>query len=198
MLPRSAFARRVQNSHRADLKPCDNCGTEFARPHGISEAQWANRRYCTPSCSSQRPIRARLADHSETNEAGCLIWTGPLNRDGYGRFIVQRDGVKVHLAAHRASFEAFCRPIPPGMIVMHTCDVPACINPLHLKLGTHADNMADKVAKGRHRSPDRDQNGMTKLNSAAVEVVRNSTLPNTVLAQAFGVSASTIKRARNA
>lgn len=51
--------------------------------------------------------------------------------------------------AHRLSYEDFWGDIPRGFIVMHTCDNPSCINPLHLRLGTRGNNLKDAYDKGR-------------------------------------------------
>ena len=85
----------------------------------------------------------------------CWVWTGPRNRHGYGRIKCQ--GITV--LVHRLSWEIHCGEIPEGLCVCHKCDVPNCINPTHLFLGTNADNMADRDAKGRHRPSYGDQNG---------------------------------------
>lgn len=75
----------------------------------------------------------------------CWLWQAAKMPAGYGVFSVR--GVKQR--AHRVAYELCVRPIPAGMFVLHRCDTPACVNPLHLFLGTHTDNMRDKIAKGR-------------------------------------------------
>ena len=74
-----------------------------------------------------------------------------INRNGYGDVqIVNSQGKKRHLLAHRMSFEISTgKQIEKGMVIMHGCDNPSCINPNHLSMGTHADNVADKVSKER-------------------------------------------------
>ncbi len=76
----------------------------------------------------------------------CWGWSGTTNK-GYGRINVGGNMV----LAHRVAWELTSGLIPPGMCVLHSCDNPPCVNPNHLFLGTHADNMRDMRAKGRHR-----------------------------------------------
>lgn len=66
---------------------------------------------------------------------------------GYGSFPI---GEKGKVQSNRVAWMVTHGPIPDGMHVMHLCDNPPCCNPKHLKLGTHAENMADMHAKGRY------------------------------------------------
>jgi hypothetical protein len=93
----------------------------------------------------RRPIKDRIRERVAINERGCWIWQGPLFKDGYGGIGIRRTTKR----AHRVSYTEFCGPIPAGLWVLHRCDVPACVNPDHLFLGTARDNTQDMLAKGR-------------------------------------------------
>ncbi len=80
-----------------------------------------------------------------TGPNGCWLWRGRFFRSGYGVFYQAGKYRKTN----RVAWEIFVGPIPAGLHVLHHCDNPSCVNPAHLWLGTHSDNMADKVAKGR-------------------------------------------------
>lgn len=82
---------------------------------------------------------------------GCWLWLGSLNKWGYGKLSIQRK----HWISHRASYTIFNGEIPDGMQVLHKCDVRSCVNPEHLFLGTHKENMKDMVKKGRAAAGDR-------------------------------------------
>lgn len=76
----------------------------------------------------------------------CWLWIGSTYPNGYGRYFANG---KVYMT-HRLSWEMENGAIPEGMIIMHTCDTPGCVRGSHLRLGTHAENSADMVQKGRH------------------------------------------------
>lgn len=102
--------------------------------------------------NSHMPLRERfdLSYMPEPN-SGCWLWIAAAKPPGYGVI-----GVNGRCSsAHRVSWQLHNGPIPRGMHVCHRCDVPACVNPDHLWLGSHRENMADMVAKGRSLKPSR-------------------------------------------
>ena len=117
----------------------------------------------------------------------CWPWTGSTNGKGYGCF--KWDDVQSN--AHRFAWILQNGPIPLGLHVLHDCDNPACQNPRHLFLGTNLDNIADKMAKGRHRGARGEHSATAKLTAAEVHGIRyewaNLKTPQKVLAKRYGV-----------
>ena len=111
----------------------------------------------------------------------CWMWTRKPNANGYGYIKVKNKKV----LAHRLSYQLHVGEIPDGMIICHSCDTPLCVNPDHLFLGTHAINVADKVAKGRQTIGER--NSRAKLTDEAVAAIR-------VLVGKFGIKRSAIAK----
>ena len=98
-------------------------------------------------------LRARIKRRSEVHPVtGCWLWTGPVHANGYGRITMRVPGYKnpKSIAVHIASYEAFKRARPKGLVVAHSikCVSPLCCNPEHLRATTHSNNMLD-VAKAK-------------------------------------------------
>ena len=91
----------------------------------------------------------RQAMDARTDKSGgCWNWTGGMHGVGYGSL-----SKKLHASgyAHRAAYELANGPIPKGAYVLHKCDNRRCVNPAHLFVGSHLDNIKDMQAKGRHK-----------------------------------------------
>jgi hypothetical protein len=95
-------------------------------------------------------------------ESGCWLHLGKNVGGGYSKTTWGR--------AHRVFYEEFIGPIPAGCVVAHKCDVPCCVNPAHLVACSQAENIADKVAKGRQAQGERMH--FAKLNDDRVREIR--------------------------
>ena len=130
-------------------------------------------------------LKDRLLANIEKTPS-CWIWLGSLDNHGYGRMNV---GGKPTMT-HRVSWEVHKGPIPPGANVLHRCDNPRCVRPRHLFLGDHAANMADKMAKGRHRygNVSGEEHGMAKLTAEQVLAIRADQRSLREVAAEYGLS----------
>jgi hypothetical protein len=98
---------------------------------------------------TRRPLAERFWERVNKGN-DCWVWVGNRLPKGYGRMCSGGKSGQV-LLAHRVSWALHNGPIPTGKYICHTCDNPPCVNPNHLFLASHAENMADMVAKGRAR-----------------------------------------------
>lgn len=136
-----------------------------------------------------RSIRERSVPEPNT---GCWLWTGPVCVKGYG--VGRWNRVT---RSHRVSWAAFRGGIPAGMCVCHKCDTPSCVNPDHLFLGTNADNVRDRLQKGRSRYAYGELAGSAKLTADDVRCIRASSGTGAALSRAYGVSRNQIRLIRN-
>lgn len=102
-------------------------------------------------------LEEKLLSKVEKIPLGCWLFRGALC-DGYGRIFINGKSE----STHRVSWIVYKGPIPNGLFVLHKCDVRNCVNPDHLFLGTHKDNMQDMKNKGRGRNSGRSRVSKTK------------------------------------
>jgi hypothetical protein len=149
-----------------------------------------------PKPSLRNAFYARISKQPD----GCWLWTGQFG-GGYGVYQLSKttshDGkiVRRRIYAHRFSWELHWGAIPEGLEVCHKCDVPKCVNPEHLFLGTHAENQADMAAKDR--SPAGVRHANAKITDVDVVAIRNSRETLAVLADRYGLSQQTVSEIKN-
>lgn len=144
-----------------------------------------------PKNSTKEQIIEKYLSSNPT-DSGCIETKSALTEYGYGRVHYQGKGY----FAHRFIYEYYNGEIPKGMIICHKCDNPKCVNIKHLFIGTHDDNVQDKIKKGRSRILQGSECGRAKLNEDDVIRIRNDNRKYKEIAIEYKVSLITIKQIR--
>ena len=137
-----------------------------------------------------REVRDRFLEkiHKDPQPNGCWLWTGAKDKDGYGVFRVGTGTCR----ANRVAYFLWNGPLDSHKKVRHDCDTPACVNPRHLKIGTHQQNMDDMRQRERAVTPNR------KIPVEDHETIRRQVIhlhvPMARVARKYGVTEAAISR----
>jgi hypothetical protein len=130
--------------------------------------------------------------YEPVTESGCWIWTASSHARGYGLFYTGRGRTKAKMElAHRVSYELYNGVNPEGYEVCHKCDIPSCVNPDHLFLGSHTDNMRDMIQKGRY------VHSKLSMDEATVIAILEYPANTKETAKVFSIDAGHCSRIRN-
>lgn len=166
------------------------------RPHkgrGLCDMHLQRLRRTGTTESPVRSLTERFWEKVDKRGPGvCWLWQAALNDHGYG--VIRPSGKRTGpaLKAHRVSAELAGIPIE-GLMVLHSCDTPACVNPAHLRAGTNLENVDDKVS--RNRQGRGSQIATARLTENRVRQIRTLLLSGVAhqeIAEQFSVSRPTI------
>lgn len=150
----------------------DGCG-KTAKAIGMCNAHYKRYKlYGDPKkqmryrvASAKQRLLARISKNDST---GCWEFTGCLDSKGYGLLTINNISHK----AHRISYQEFVGEIPNCLFVLHKCDNRKCVNPEHLFVGTHIENMQDMVNKGRSQRRSGSKHHNAKLTESDIPEIR--------------------------
>ncbi len=159
------------------------------------EAEGARQNYLLFARRQER----RLWSKAKRSETGCLDWQGRLDKDGYGKFmislprLIKNKQEQCAMRAHRLAYELTHGPIPSGLLVLHSCDNPRCVEPSHLTAGTQLQNRRDAVARGRVPAGEKhSQAKLTEEQAREVIRLRQEGADVKEIAAAFGIATVTV------
>ena len=134
----------------------------------------------------------RLQKYSSPQPNGCINFTGCRDKRGYG--FIRDSQQKKQDFAHRLAYRMFVGDLPQSRIVMHQCNNPSCINPLHLVAGTNQENSDQMVREKRHRTVTRPRHSPEKIALIKAELKAGKTAYS--VSKATGVSEQHVNHIR--
>lgn len=124
------------------------------------------------SAARRETAQERFARYYTVDPSGCWLWRGTFStqfgKPTYGQFMLEGR----RMGAHVASYILHNGPITNGLDCLHSCDVKACVNPAHLRLGTHTENIREAFAKLPPGYFAGERNGRARLTWADVRAIR--------------------------
>lgn len=166
--------------------------TEGCHVREVSRRRYAPTIPLEPGGLEWRKLQARLEKHSiPITECGCQIWLRSIGSTGYGT--IRSNALGRTLSTHRLAHTIYNGPIPDGLLVLHTCDIPHCINPNHLFLGDDASNASDRDAKGRNKSPKGSNQPNSKLTEEQALAILDDHRTYQEISAAYNISEGPIK-----
>lgn len=178
------------------MSVCSECGAEYY----LSPSHRDASSYCSRSCRAlaqskwqSKDLATRFWEKVNKTES-CWLWTGALLKTGYGSIRINNKSVR----AHRVAYELSVGKIPDGMIILHSCDNPLCVNPSHLRIGNKRENMADAIERGQHKTGER--HAKSKLSNNDVATIRaalSAGVTGRYLAKKFSVDETTISHIKS-
>lgn len=130
-------------------------------------------------------------------DGDCWPWQAYKDLDGYGTFLVKRQGRFSKYRAHRVAYVLSGGTVATNQLLLHSCDNPSCCNPKHLSPGSCAENTRQRDERGRTNRPKGERHPLHKLNDAVVkEILSIASQPNSptiqAIARKYGVHRETI------
>lgn len=186
-------------------KYCPNCNKIFYPL--IANINRGYGKFCSVSCAmfyrwkSRKKSRISILDeflnfiNTMGNKDNCWLWEKTVNKNGYA-ILYHSKSIKLH----RYSYEYFNGKIENGLYVCHKCDIRNCINPNHLFLGTHKDNMDDMIKKDRHNVAKGESHYCSKLKCNdiyEIKIMLQKGIRIVVIAKKYHVSPGAISKIKH-
>ncbi|WP_309084135.1 HNH endonuclease signature motif containing protein [Chelativorans sp.] len=175
--------KRYGNTGRMRDQSCVHCGVIYRTNEPKSV-------HCSELCRFEEKVD-KSAGHGP--DGTCWQWTGTKHGKGYGHFSSGQGSARVVDKAHRVAFRLYCDHEPGNLLVCHTCDNPACVNPDHLFLATNTVNLLDRQKKERQARGE--MAGRARLRADEVRAMRAGKKEAIERARSRGVSDSAIRQA---